>query len=140
MKYVSFSATGISFFCLAYFISCHACISYPFHSLPWGISYPPCWIFHCLPGVIFYHFISCPGEFHSHLIAFFITWQVQFIYPFHSLPWAISYPPCCIFHCLPGAIFIHFIPCSGLFYTLLIYGNREWPASFCSKHHYLSTC
>jgi len=80
-------------------------ISYTFHLLRWAISYPAHSIFHCLPGAIFYHFISCPGAFHTLLIAFFITCQVQFIYPFHSLPWAISYPPCWIFHCLPGAIF-----------------------------------
>jgi len=91
-----------------------------FQSLPWAISYPPHSIFHCLPGVIFYHFISCPAAFHTLLIAFFITCQVQFIYPFHSLPWAISYPPCWIFIAFQVQFFIHFIPCPGLFYTLLI--------------------
>ena len=124
---------SISLLALGYFIpsSLHfsllsRCNFLSFHYLPWAISYPPCGIFHCLPGMIFYHFISCPGafhtlliyfslltrcnfllisilalghfipcmgSFHTHPVGFFITWQVRFIYPFHSLPWAISYLP-----------------------------------------------
>ena len=119
---------------VTFFITCQVWFL-SFHSLLWGISYPPCWIFHCLPGVIylsisflalghfiatslhfslyarcnlFIYFIPCPGPFYSHAVGFYIACQVQFIYAFHSLPWAISYQPCWIFHYLPGVIFYPF--------------------------------
>jgi len=103
-------------------IACQVQFIYSFNSLLWAILYPPCCIFHCLPGVIFYHFIPCPGPFHTLLIAC----QVRFIYSFHSLPWAISYPPHCIFHCLPGVSFY-------LFQSLL------WAISFLAWGHFIPT-
>ena len=70
-----------------------------FNFLPWGISYPPHLFFIAYQVRFFIHFNPCPG-------------------PFHSLHGVISYPPCCIFHYLPGAIYLsisflalgHFIP------------------------------
>ena len=92
-------------------------IFYPFHSLPWAISYPPCWIFHCFLGAIFYHFIPCPGLFHTLLIAFFIACQVRFfIISFLALGHFITTS---LHFSLPARcnLFIYFIPCPGPFHT-----------------------
>ena len=138
MKYVSFPATGISFFCLVYFISCCAHISYPFHCLPSAISYLACHIFHYLPGVIYLSIsFFALGHFIPTLLDISLLARCNFFYPFHSLPWAISYPPCWIFHCLPGAIFYHFIPCPGAFHSHLIAFFITWQVQFIYPFHSL---
>ena len=114
------SATGISFFCLVYFISCCAHISYPFHCLPSAISYPACHIFHNLPGVIYLsisffalgHFIPTCWIFHCLPGAIFLS--ISFLSLGHFIATSLHFS-------LPGRcdLFIHFIPCPGPFHTYL---------------------
>jgi len=97
MKYVSFSATGVSLFCLAYFIPCLWLFHRIFHYLPGAICYP----FHSLPWAISWDF-SLPARCNLWSISFlaldyFIPSSLHFsllsrcdFLSFHSLPWGIS--------------------------------------------------
>ena len=93
MRNVSFSARGISFFCLAYFIlflGYFISILFPTLGYSISISYLALGYSISISYLALGNFISLPEKFHIHFI------------------------PCLVqFH-------IHFIPCPGLFHTTLM--------------------
>ena len=105
MKNVSFPATGISFFCLAYFIPYPSLFHSIFHSCPPHFSFP-WWIFHSLSCTFFIPL----GRF---FIPFFIPLlDISFLIIrfFHSLGG--------LFHSFAGFFICFFHSLGGLFHSI----------------------